>query len=101
MTDIEDWKVVHMLDGWELTIFVADDYSLLTDFELKSPEADRYLGTIGTPEMVRDVIDKEDGTGPFWMTDLILVGELDEDTLVAAVTSLIDQGMVGRALDLA
>lgn len=102
MVDQEDWKLILNVGDWELTVFTfEDDYSLLTDFELKSPDSDRYLGTIGTPEMVREIIDKPDARLPFWMSDLVLVDELSEVSLIEAVTALIDQGEVERALDFA
>lgn len=101
MSEQEDWNVVHRLGSWELTILFPGDYSLLTDFELKSPYSDRYLGTVGTPEMIREIIDKPDEIVPFWVSDLVLVDELNEDTLVAAVSALIDRGEVERALDFA
>lgn len=103
--DEHDWKIELRVAGWNLLIYTGPDYSLITDFELTSPEGRRYLGSAGTPEMVRHLIDKDTGgdgdEGPFWMSDLILLDNLSNDSLVAAVHELIERGDVPRALDLA
>lgn len=82
-----------------MTIFPTPGYSLLTDFELKSPDLVRYLGTIGTPEMVREIIDKPEEAVPLWISDLILVDELTENSIVASARRLIERGEVENALD--
>lgn len=92
--------------GWDILIYPTPHYSLITDFELISPDGSRYLGSAGTPEMVRHLIDKDaelggDGEGPFWMSDLILLDDLSHDSLVAAARELIGRGDVPRALDFA
>lgn len=96
-----DCREVVELDGWRLLILVADDYSLTTDFELFDPAGTRYLGSAGTPEMIRRIIDTNPIEVPFWMSDLILLDELSKDSMVAAVRLLIERGEVTRALDLA
>lgn len=82
-----------------MTIFPTPGYSLLTDFELRSPDSVRYLGTIGTPEMVREIIDKPEEAVPLWVSDLILVSELTENIVVASARRLIERGEVEKALD--
>jgi len=95
----EEWKTVRDLDEWELTIFPTPGYSLLIDFELKSPDLVPYLGTIGTPEMVREVIDKPEEAVPLWISDLIPVDGLAENSIVASARLLKERGEVEKALD--
>ncbi|MGD2060092.1 MAG: hypothetical protein PVF87_04440 [Acidimicrobiia bacterium] len=101
MDDQPDWQILRDLDDWVLTIYPTPDYSLLTDFELVAPDSARYLGTIGTPEMLREIIDKPEEGAPLWISDLVLVDHLSEQTIVTAARALIDGCHVAKALDLA
>lgn len=99
MSQSSNWVSVVDVDGWRLRIFVTPDYSLITDFELASPSGDRFSGTVGTPEMVRQLIDRDGpDSDPFWMSDLILISELSETSIISAVTALISRGEVAQAL---
>lgn len=74
----------------------------MTDFELRSPTAVRYLGTIGTPEMLREIVDKNEcESDPLWVSDLVVVSHLSEKAIIRAVRALIARGEVDGALDLA
>lgn len=102
MQDPASWKTIVDVDGWELRILLPNDYGLITDFELIRPSGQRYLGSIGTPEMVRHLLDGADAwNDPFWMSDLILVGELSQGSIEAAVRTLIKRDEVALAMDLA
>lgn len=94
------WRVVRRFGDWELVIIAPDDYSSITDVELTSPTGTRYLGSVGTPEMVRQLLDGGDPwNDPFWMSDLVMVSELSQASIEAAVKTLIDREEVVRALD--
>ncbi len=100
MEESNRWKTVIDLDGWVLTILLPHDYALITDFELVAPSGERYLGSAGTPEMVRQLLDGDDPwNDPFWMSDLVMVRELSEASIVSAVRTLISRDEVRRALD--
>lgn len=66
---------------------------------IEEPDSVRYLGTIGTPEMVRDIIDKPEVAVPSWVSDLILIDELTENSIVIAASALMERGEVEKALD--
>lgn len=89
------------IGDWELLIREIPGYALITDFELTSPSGDRYFGSAGTPEMVRDLMGKVDCLNPFWMSDLILIDTMDRSALVNAVTELIERDEVASALEVA
>lgn len=92
--DEQGWMIKRQVAGWDILIYPTPDYSMITDFELISPDGSRYLGSAGTPEMVRHLMDKDaDGgrdEGPFWMSDLILLDDLshDRDSQIRGVPGL-------------
>lgn len=95
-------------DGYKVIIidqveYIDDDN---IDVEVRFPDQTRYSATMFTLKNIQKLMTKNQQTGEcnygqyFWCSDIFIIRDLREETILEAIQSFLDEGKFKQAFDL-